>query len=56
MKKSIFNHRDEEEEIAIGMGKLELHFLKWEQLRVNYDLFFLSMVSLLKGNSILRPG
>ena len=35
MKKIVFNYRDEEKKIAIRMGKLEVHFLNWEQLRVN---------------------
>ena len=30
-----FNYRDEEKKRAVRMGKLELHFLKWVQLRVD---------------------
>ena len=35
MKKSIFKYRDEEKKLAIKMGKLGSHFLKWEQLKIN---------------------
>ena len=35
MKKSIFKYRDEEKKIAIKMGKLGSHFLKWEPLKIN---------------------
>ena len=30
-----FKYRDEEKKIAIQMGKLGSHFLKWEQLKIN---------------------
>ena len=34
MKKKI-KYSDEEKKIAIKMGKLGSHFLKWEQLKIN---------------------